>query len=62
MELKLNDKTLRKILIGVAIVAVIILIVNGLYRRSNYVFPPTDTAQEDNTCLLYTSDAADEMD
>ena len=49
MELKLNDKTLRKILIGVAIVAVIILIVNGLYRRSNYVFPPTDTAQEDNT-------------
>ena len=46
---QLNDKTLRKILIGVAIVAVIILIVNGLYRRSNYVFPPTDTAQEDNT-------------
>lgn len=49
MELKLSDKTLRKILIGVAIVAVIILIVNGLFRRSNYVFPTTGTAQEDTT-------------
>lgn len=47
MELKLKDKTLRKILIGIAIVAVIILIVNGLIRRSKYTFPPpaasTDT-------------------
>ena len=47
MELKLNDKTLRKILIGIAVVAVILLIVNGLYRRSKYSFPPpassTDT-------------------
>ena len=49
MELKLSDKTLRKILIGVAFVAVIILIVNGLFRRSNYVFPTTGTAQEDTT-------------
>ena len=49
MELKLNDKTLRKILIGVAIVAVIILIVNGLVRRSRYTFPTTGTAQEDTT-------------
>lgn len=40
MELKLSDKTLRKILIGVTIVAVILLIVNGLYRRSKYSFPP----------------------
>ena len=40
MELKLNDKTLRKILIGIAVVAVILLIVNGLYRRSKYSFPP----------------------
>jgi hypothetical protein len=43
MELKLSDKTLRKILIGVALVAVIILIVNGLFRRSKYVFPTKDT-------------------
>jgi hypothetical protein len=49
MELKLNDKTLRKILIGVAIAAVIILIVNGLVRRSRYTFPTTGTAQEDTT-------------
>jgi hypothetical protein len=49
MELKLSDKTLRKILIGVAIVAVIILIVNGLFRRSRYTFPTTGTAQEDTT-------------
>lgn len=49
MELKLSDKTLRKILIGVAIVAVIILIVNGLVRRSRYTFPTTGTAQEDTT-------------
>lgn len=41
MELKLKDRTLRKILIGIAIVAVIILIVNGLIRRrSKYTFPP----------------------
>jgi hypothetical protein len=49
MELKLSDKTLRKILIGVAIVAVIILIVNGLVRRSRYTFPTSGTAQEDTT-------------
>lgn len=41
MELKLNDKTLRKILIGIAVAAVIILIVNGLLRRSKYSYPPS---------------------
>lgn len=51
MELKLNDKTLRKILIGIAVVAVILLIVNGLYRRSKYSFPPpaSSTATLDTT-------------
>jgi hypothetical protein len=45
MELKLSDKTLRKILIGIAFVAVIILIVNGLFRRSKYVFPTKGTVK-----------------
>lgn len=46
MELKLSDKTLRKILIGVAVVAVILLIVNGLYRRSKYSFPPPSSSTD----------------
>jgi hypothetical protein len=35
MELTISDKTLRKILIGVVVAAVILLIVNAYFRRSN---------------------------
>ena len=54
MELKLNDKTLRKILIGIAIVAVIILIVNGLIRRSKYSYPPPATGATATDTTLRT--------
>ena len=54
MELKLNDKTLRKILIGIAIVAVIILIVNGLIRRSKYSYPPPAASTDTKDTTLRT--------
>ena len=54
MELKLNDKTLRKILIGIAVAAVIILIVNGLLRRSKYSYPPSATSTDSLDTTLRT--------
>jgi len=54
MELKLNDKTLRKILIGIAVAAVIILIVNGLIRRSKYSYPPSSTSTNTTDTTLRT--------
>jgi hypothetical protein len=52
MELKLSDKTLRKILIGVAVVAVLILIINGVYRRSKYAYPPPASSTDLNDTTL----------